>query len=73
MNNYPINNYYKNIVNNNLKQYCEPNHKPIQNKKYKYDKLKYKFNNLENIETNYSQIYQDMFVLSIYNESILAV
>ena len=67
LNNYPINNYYKNIINNNLKEYYVPNHKPIQYKKYKYDKLKYKFNNLENIETNYSQIYQDMFVLSIYN------
>ena len=64
---YDINDFYENLINNNLKQYPEPNHKPIQYKKEKYDKLKYKFNNSENIETNYSQIYQDMFVLSMHN------
>jgi SAM-dependent methyltransferase len=31
------------------------------------NKLKFKFNNCENIETNYSQVYQDMFVLAVTN------
>ena len=64
---YDIDDFYENLINNNLKQYPEPNHKPIQYKKEEYDKLKYKFNNLEKIDRNYSQIYQDMFVLSMHN------
>jgi len=67
LNNYNINGYYKNIINNNLKIYPEPNHKPIQYNKDKYNKLRYKFINSKKIESNYSQIYQDMFVLSMYN------
>ena len=34
--------------------------------KSKFETYKFKFEGLENIETNYSQTYQDMFVLSIY-------
>jgi GR25 family glycosyltransferase involved in LPS biosynthesis len=39
----------------------------IKYNKSKYDRLKYKFPGSENIEKNYSQAYQDMFVLSILN------
>jgi hypothetical protein len=39
----------------------------IKYNKSKYDHLKYKFPGSENIEKNYSQAYQDMFVLSILN------
>jgi len=67
LNNHNINEYYKNVIENNLKQFPEPSHKPIQYKKDKYNKLKYKFINSEKIENNYSQIYQDLFVLSMYN------
>ena len=67
LNNYSINEYYKNIIENNLKHFPGPYHIPIQYKKEKYNKLKYKFVNSEKIKTNYSQIYQDMFVLSMYN------
>lgn len=35
-----------------------------------YDKLKYKFKDSEHIERNYSQSYQDMFVLSMLNGKI---
>jgi len=35
--------------------------------KTKFDKLKYKFSLSETIERNYSQAYQDMFVLSMLN------
>lgn len=64
---YKINDFYKRLIDKNLKAYPEPNHKLIQYKKEKYQKLRYKFINVENIETNYSQIYQDMFVLSMNN------
>ena len=67
LNNYKINNYYKDLIINNLKVYPEPNHKVIEYTKDKYNKLKYKFINSEKIEKNYSQIYQDMFVLSMHN------
>jgi GR25 family glycosyltransferase involved in LPS biosynthesis len=39
----------------------------IKYNKSKYDRLKYKFPGSENIEKNYSQAYQDMFVLAILN------
>lgn len=39
----------------------------IKYNKGKYDKLKFKFPGSENIEKNYSQAYQDMFVLAILN------
>jgi GR25 family glycosyltransferase involved in LPS biosynthesis len=39
----------------------------IKYDKSKYDRLKYKFPGSKNIEKNYSQAYQDMFVLSILN------
>lgn len=35
--------------------------------KSKLERYKYKFDGIENIETNYSQSYQDMFVLSMLN------
>ena len=35
--------------------------------KTKHEKLKYKFNGSETIEKNYSQAYQDMFVLTMLN------
>jgi hypothetical protein len=39
----------------------------IKYTKEKFDRLKYKFNNSENILENYSQAYQDMFVLTMLN------
>jgi len=35
--------------------------------KSKHNKLRYKFKGSENIENNYSQIYQDLFILSMLN------
>jgi len=61
----------RNIINNNLEYFKQ--------KKYKYyccyhsyakDKmkqLKHKFSGYEKIERNYSEIYQDLFVLSLHN------
>lgn len=39
----------------------------IKYNKSKYDRLKFKFPGCENIEKNYSQAYQDMFVLAVLN------
>ncbi len=55
-------------IENNLRTLPEPWMDPIDYNKVKdYKNLKFKFNNSENIERNYSQIYQDMFVLSMLN------
>lgn len=39
----------------------------VQYDKFKYNRLKFKFDQCENIDKNYSQTYQDMFVLSAFN------
>lgn len=67
LNNYQLNDNIIQLINNNLKLYPEPMSKPIYYTKDKYDKLKFKFNNSEKIIKNYSQIYQDMFVLTMTN------
>tara|TARA_B110000495_G_C22970528_1_gene569602 strand:- start:551 stop:1459 length:909 start_codon:yes stop_codon:yes gene_type:complete len=64
---YDLDDFYENLINNNLKQYPESGHKPIQYTKDKYNLLKYKFNTSDKIDENYSQIYQDIFVLSMYD------
>jgi hypothetical protein len=59
---------YKRIVYNNLRfmsNYIEIPFDTYNNSKY--NKLRYKFLGSENIETNYSEAYQDMFVLSMLN------
>ena len=42
-------------------------HEPLIYTKQDYDNFKFKFSGLENIEQNYSQCYQDLFVLSCLN------
>ena len=42
-------------------------HEPLIYTKQDYNKFKYKFSGLEDIEQNYSQCYQDLFVLSCFN------
>lgn len=63
--NYELDDNLRNIIMNNLTNYKTPNSQPIIYTKDKYDLLKYKFTFSENIKKNYSQIYQDMFVLSM--------
>ena len=59
---------YKRIVYNNLKFMSNYIEIPFDTyDRSKYNKLRYKFMGSENIETNYSEAYQDMFVLSILN------
>ena len=63
--NYELDDNLKNIIMDNLTNYKTPNSQPIIYTKDKYDLLKYKFTFSENIKENYSQIYQDLFVLSM--------
>ena len=68
MTSYQLPEDYKRIVYNNLKFMSSYVEIPFDTyDKNKYDKLRYKFSDAENIETNYSEAYQDMFVLSMLN------
>jgi len=59
---------YKRIVYNNLKFMSSYIEIPFDAyDKSKYNKLRHKFPGAESIETNYSEAYQDMFVLSMLN------
>ena len=57
----------KNFINSKLCELPEPCHPIQQYCNEKISTLKYNFNNCDSINKNYSQIYQDMFVLSIHN------
>jgi hypothetical protein len=62
--NYAMNDEYKSAVQNNVNNIGFPKHKFIYNNSL-VNELKYKFNNIEKIKTNYSQVYQDLFVLTL--------
>lgn len=61
-----IDNTHKRLCFNNL-QKIDQNYNFVPYTKNKLDRVKYKFNGLEEIESNYSEAYQDMFVLTILN------
>jgi len=62
------NNITENNIIKNLKERLPQCHHPIvPYSKNKMDKLKFDFKNYDKIDTNYSQIYQDMFVISMFN------
>ncbi len=68
-NNYQLNEEYYSMVQNNLMQ-MGSGHIPeevIKYQKPKHDTLKFKFEGSENIEKNYSQAFQDMFILAATN------
>jgi hypothetical protein len=48
-----------------IRELPEPNHPIVSYTKQTMDKLKYQFPNCEEINENFSQIYQDIFVLSM--------
>jgi hypothetical protein len=62
--NHKLDYIYKVSVQNNLKNLGNWK-SPIKYTKNKYQKLKYKFKNSENLKINYSQCFQDIFILSI--------
>ena len=62
--NHKLDYIYKISVQNNLKNLGNWK-SPIKYTKNKYQKLKYKFKNSENLKINYSQCFQDIFILSM--------
>jgi len=70
--NYPMEELFSNIVENNLNSIGYPQNTATRYTVSKYkksmlDNIRFKFNNIETIDDNYSQSYQDMFVLSMLN------
>lgn len=64
---YEMNSEFYQLTMNNLKNMNVEIEKFSSYKKSKYNDLKIKFNGSENIEQNYSEAYQDMFVLTMLN------
>jgi tetratricopeptide (TPR) repeat protein len=64
---FDINENVRENVENIKNELPEPTHPIISYSRDKIDKLKFKFENSDKIKSNFSQIYQDMFVLSMYN------
>ena len=58
---------FKEAVSNNLKNLWNTWKDPIRYDGSMYEKLRYKFDGANIIEQNYSQCYQDMFVLTMLN------
>jgi len=56
---------YKTTVEDNLKRLDTGIKEPILYNKAKYEQLKYKFKGVYNLKRNYSQCYQDFFVLTM--------
>ncbi len=65
--NYELPDSTKNFIIFKLHELPEPNHPIIPYSKNNINKLKLLFNNSEKIDNNFSQIYQDMYVLSMHN------
>jgi hypothetical protein len=64
LSNYSITNYYRRLCFNNLFK-IDQNYKFVPYSNTEFDRLKYKFKHSEKIQNNYSEAYQDMFVLSM--------
>jgi hypothetical protein len=63
-----VNKTYKDLCYYNLSKITTSgNGQLIQYDKSKLDSFKFKFNGIESIEKNYSESYQDMFILSVLN------
>jgi predicted GH43/DUF377 family glycosyl hydrolase len=62
-----MNDFYKNLVHQNINSIGTNQYPFIEYKNNKHSELLYKFNNSEKIKKNYSQNYQDMFVLTMLN------
>ena len=62
---HPITDYYKNLIQTNISSLGEVSHPLLPYEKSMANDLKYKFKDYKKIDKNYSQCYQDMFVLSM--------
>lgn len=58
---------HKEAINNNLNNLSDTYQIPIEYNNSMYERFKYKFVGLENVINNYSQCFQDLFVLLILN------
>jgi beta-1,4-mannosyl-glycoprotein beta-1,4-N-acetylglucosaminyltransferase len=65
--NFKLSNHTRSYIINNVNALKRVNHPIISYNKDKKCKLKYQFQNYEKINENFSQIYQDIFVLSMTN------
>ena len=65
--NYELSDSTKNFIIFKLDELPEPNHPIISYSKNNINKLKFLFSNSNKIDNNFSQIYQDMYVLSMHN------
>lgn len=63
--NYKMDDAHRGAVDYNLNRLGIGGKTIVNYNKSEYDKLKFKFNESQNIETNYSESYQDLFILSI--------
>ena len=64
---YDLDESHINSVLNNIKFLGLYNHKHLNYTKGQYHKVKFKFKDLEKVERNYSQVMQDLFVLTMLN------
>ncbi len=62
---YPLTQFYKDLILKNITDLGEVSHPCLLYDKSMADSLRYKFKNYKKIDKNYSQCYQDMFVLSM--------
>ena len=62
---YPFNSFYKELIQNNITSLGSSGDPFLPYDISMSDKLKYKFIGYKNIEKNYSQTFQDMFVLTM--------
>ena len=67
-NNYDLDEVHYKSVGDNLMRLASnvPEHQ-IKYDKSRYEKVRHKFDGLETIDQNYSQIFQDMFILAVLN------
>jgi tetratricopeptide (TPR) repeat protein len=64
---YDLDESHRNSVLNNFKFLGLYNHKHLNYTKNQYHNVKFKFNDIEKLERNFSQAMQDMFVLTMLN------
>ena len=65
--NYPIDKKYKDLIEKNIMYISTRKNNILSYNKKDSKKLRYKFDGFKKIENNYSQTYQDIFVLSMLN------
>lgn len=65
MGNYPLNEGYKNLIQTNITSLGASGDPFLPYNKSMSENLRYKFNGYDNINFNFSQTFQDMFVLSM--------